>query len=137
MQPDTTALKIARDLAAMLSGNTPSEQLQNSEIQENGPVQTQQIFDASPSAITSESQVQVVPLHTPSGSAIKFFCVHPSHRYALNLVPISTGFQSQVFSHCCINLIRIGWLQKGRGGGGRLHPLINEIIFKYLTYRQN
>lgn len=125
MQPDTTALKLARDLAAMLSSDAQSEQLQNSEIQENGPVQTQAVLDASPSAITSESHVQVVPLHTPSGATIKFFCVHPSHRYALNLLPISTGFQGQVISDCCIDLIRIGWLQ----GVGRLHLLINLITF--------
>ncbi len=100
MQPDTTALKLATDLAAMLSGDAPSEhaQLQNNENQENGPAQTQPMADAPPTAVTSKSQVQVVPLYTPAGSAIKFFCVHPSHRYAMNLAAISTGFQGQVIS---------------------------------------
>ena len=97
MQPDTTALKIANDVAARLSGEAPDEQLQNNVSLENGPAQTQPaLTDASPSAVTSESQVQVVPLYTPAGAAIKFFCVHPSHHYALNLAAISTGFQGQV-----------------------------------------
>ncbi|KAL9968891.1 hypothetical protein ACROYT_G021035 [Oculina patagonica] len=97
MQPDTTALKLATDLEAKLSGEAPSEhaQLQNNENQENGPAQTQPTADALPSAITPKNQVEVVPLYTPAGSAIKFFCVHPSHRYAMNLVGISTGFQGQ------------------------------------------
>jgi len=102
MQPDTTALKLARDITAKLSGGAPGEQLQNNEGRENQTAQTQPGADTSLSTITSESQVQVVPLYTPAGAAIKFFCVHPSHRYALNLVPISTGFQGQVIPYCCI-----------------------------------
>ena len=102
MQPDTTTLKLARDITAKLSGEAPAEQLQNNESQENETAQTQPVMDASPSTITSESQVQVVPLYTPAGAAIKFFCVHPSHRYALNLVPISTGFQGQVIPNSFI-----------------------------------
>ncbi len=107
MQPDTTALKLATDLEAKLSGEAPSEhaQLQNNENQENGPAQTQPTADALPSAITPKNQVEVVPLYTPAGSAIKFFCVHPSHRYAMNLVGISTGFQGQVISDCYIDVI--------------------------------
>jgi len=95
MQPDTTALKLAKDITAKLSGEAPSEQLQNNEGQENETAQIQPMADTSPSDIRPESQVQVVPLYSPAGAAIKFFCVHPSHRYALNLVPISTGFQGQ------------------------------------------
>ena len=97
MQPDTTALKIANDVTAKLSGEASREQLQNDVTPENGPAQTEPaLTDASLSAVTSESQVQVVPLYTPRGAAIKFFCVHPSHHYALNLAAISTGFQGQV-----------------------------------------
>ena len=97
MQPGTTALKISNDVTARLSGEAPSEQLPNNVSLENGPAQTQPaLTDASPSAVTSASQVQVVPLYTPAGAAIKFFCVHPSHHYALNLAAISTGFQGQV-----------------------------------------
>ncbi|KAJ7385694.1 hypothetical protein OS493_013722 [Desmophyllum pertusum] len=100
MQPDTTPLKMARDIAAKLNGPSSnsqlsSEQPKNSENQENEAAQTQPMADTSPTVITSGSQIQVVPLYTPAGSAIKFFCVHPSHRYALSLVPISTGFQGQ------------------------------------------
>ena len=103
MQPDTTPLKMARDIVAKLNSHSsnsqrPNEQPKNSENQENGPVQTQPMADTSPSVMTSASQIQVVPLYTPAGSAIKFFCVHPSHHYALSLVPISTGFQGQVSS---------------------------------------
>ncbi|XP_078372526.1 mycocerosic acid synthase-like isoform X4 [Oculina patagonica] len=94
MQPDTTPLKLGKDITAKLSGQASSKQPQNTN-QEDGPAQAQPMADASLSAIISENQVQVVPLYTPVGSAIKFFCVHPSHRYALNLVPISTGFQGQ------------------------------------------
>ena len=102
MQPDTTALKLARDITAKLSGEASSEQLQNNKGEEIKTAQTQPLADTSPSAMAPESQVQVVPLYTPAGAAIKFFCVHPSHRYALNLVPISTGFQGQVIPYCCI-----------------------------------
>ena len=103
MQPDTTPLKMVRDIAAKLNGHSsnsqlPSEQPKNSENQENSPAQTQPMADTSPTVITSGNRIQVVPLYTPAGSAIKFFCVHPSHRYALSLVPISTGFQGQVSS---------------------------------------
>ncbi|KAL9968892.1 hypothetical protein ACROYT_G021036 [Oculina patagonica] len=94
MQPDTTPLKLGRDITAKLSGQASSEQIQNTENQ-GGLAETQPVEDASSPATTSGLQVQVVPLYTPAGSAIKFFCVHPSHRYALNLVPISTGFQGQ------------------------------------------
>ena len=97
MQPDTTPLKIANDVVARLSGGAAGDQLQNNVILENGPAQTQPaLTDAPLSAVTTENQVQVVPLYTPKGAAIKFFCVHPSHHYALNLAPISTGFQGQV-----------------------------------------
>ena len=96
MQPDTTAIKLARDITAMLSGQASRGQLENVENQDDRPAQIQPITDASQSAMTSDGQVQVIPLYNPAGSPIKFFCVHPSHRYALNLVPISTGFQGQV-----------------------------------------
>ena len=96
MQPDTTALKLERDITAKLIGQASSNQTQSTENQNDGLAQEQPMADTSSSPSTSESQVQVVPLHTPAGAAIKFFCVHPSHRYALNLMPISTGFQGQV-----------------------------------------
>lgn len=101
MQPDTTPLKMARDIAAKLGGQSsntqPSnERPENSEQQEDTPAQAQPATDTTPSGLTSGSQIQVVPLYTPAGAAIKFFCVHPSHRYAMSLVPISTGFQGQV-----------------------------------------
>ena len=102
MQPDTTALKLAKDITAKLSGEALTEQLQNNEGQENETAQIQPVADTSPSGIGPESQVQVVPLYSPAGAAVKFFCVHPSHRYALNLVPISTGFQGQVILYCII-----------------------------------
>ena len=101
MQPDTTPIKLERDIVAKLRrqhpGTLPSSgEPQNSEIQENGPAPSQAVTESSPPATKSESQIQVVPLHTPVGSAIKFFCVHPTHCYAITLVPISTGFQGQV-----------------------------------------
>jgi len=96
MQPDTTPLKMGRDITAKLIGQASSNQTQSTENQHDGPAQAHPRADASSSPSTPDSQVQVVPLHTPEGAAIKFFCVHPSHRYALNLVPISTGFQDQV-----------------------------------------
>ena len=39
---------------------------------------------------------QVVPLHKPDQATVNFFCIHPAGRYAMNLVPISTGFKNQV-----------------------------------------
>lgn len=94
MQPDTTTLKMANDIYDRLRGKSVSPQ--NSESQGNEPDQTQSTEDINASVVPSKNEVQVLPLYTPEGSAIKFFCVHPSHRYALNLVPISTGFQGQV-----------------------------------------
>ena len=94
MQPDTTTLKMARDISARLRGKASSPQ--NSQSQESAPGQTQSSEETNTSDMPSKNEVQVLPLYTPEGSAIKFFCVHPSHRYALNLVPISTGFQGQV-----------------------------------------
>lgn len=94
MQPDTTTLKMANDIYDRLRGKSVSPQ--NSESQGNEPDQTQSTEDINASVVSSKNEVQVLPLYTPEGSAIKFFCVHPSHRYALNLVPISTGFQGQV-----------------------------------------
>ena len=96
MQPDTTPLKLVRDIAAKLEAQASSNKTLSTENRNDGPAQKQPMADITSSPSTSDSQVQVVPLHTPSGAAIKFFCVHPSHRYALNLVPISTGFQGQV-----------------------------------------
>ena len=101
MQPDTTPLKMAKDITVKLgaerSHSKPSsEQPERSENREEGPAQTPPAADTSQSKITPANKIQVVPLYTPASSAIKFFCVHPSHRYAMSLVPISTGFQGQV-----------------------------------------
>jgi len=101
MQPDTTPLKLARDIAAKLSGKSsdsqqPDEQNRNSDTQETEPAQRQADPETSQTADSPGIQIQIIPLYTPEGSAIKFFCVHPSHRYAMSLVPISTGFQGQV-----------------------------------------
>ena len=101
MQPDTTVLKLARDIAARmnaksLDSQSSSEQPRNNDSQET--VTTATKASSSETATAPESQIQVLPLYTPEGSAIKFFCVHPSHRYAMSLVPISTGFQGQVSS---------------------------------------
>lgn len=97
MQPETTIVKLAKDIEAKLrSKNAVSQsstgQSDDSDSQETESVETQ----GSPSDDTPSSQIQVVPLYNPEGASIKFFCVHPSHRYALSLVPISSGFQGQV-----------------------------------------
>ena len=101
MQPDTTLLKLARDITTKMNERTqrtlPSnDQPQSDNRQEAEHAQAQENDDILPITDVSESQIQVVPLYSPEGSAIKFFCVHPSHRYAMSLVPIATGFQGQV-----------------------------------------
>ncbi|XP_022788744.1 uncharacterized protein LOC111328543 [Stylophora pistillata] len=98
MQPDTTPLKMAKDIIVKLAGQSDtleaaSQQPEPGETQESVSPQTQ--GDATDSGNVSRNQIQVVPLHTPAGAAVKFFCIHPSHRYALSLVPISSGFQGQ------------------------------------------
>ena len=103
MQPDTTPLKLGRDITAKMiersQGNPPTnDQPQNDNRQDAEHAQVQTTDDVSPITESSEIRIQVVPLYTPEGSAIKFFCVHPSHRYAMSLVPIATGFQGQVNS---------------------------------------
>ena len=102
MQPDTTVLKMVRDVNDKLSEritDSTSANERNSDGQETSsgeaePVSNDEIITGN----EPDSRIQVVPLYTPQGSAIKFFCVHPSHRYAMSLVPISTGFQGQVKS---------------------------------------
>ena len=101
MQPDTTPVKLARDIAAKLrrkrsDSQQPDEQPRNSDTQETEPAQRQADPETSQTADSPGTQIQITPLYTPEGSAIKFFCVHPSHRYAMSLVPMSTGFQGQV-----------------------------------------
>ena len=112
MQPDTTPLKMAQDITLKLgaerSNSQPSsEQPEKRENREDGSAQTQPTVDTSQSKITPVNQIQVVPLYTPASSAIKFFCVHPSHRYAMSLVPISTGFQRQVINTTEMKLKRM------------------------------
>ena len=106
MQPDTTPLKVARDVNAKVSGQAPSPEPRNEQSQDGdrsqddaqqSQLESEKIIPANPSC----SQAEVVPLYTPAGSVIKFFCVHPSHRYAMSLVPISTGFQGQVINCGC------------------------------------
>lgn len=94
MQPDTTPLKMAQDINDRLSGQRPDPQPANDRPQTGEPQET----NTRPTNGNSVamSQIQVIPLYNPEGSAIKFFCVHPSHRYALSLMPISSGFQGQV-----------------------------------------
>lgn len=99
MQPDTTSLKMAKDIIVKLGGQITkqepaSKQPEHSESQQSESLQTD--ANSSISGDVSRNQIQVVPLYTPTGAAVKFFCVHPSHRYALSLVPISSGFQGQV-----------------------------------------
>ena len=108
MQPDTTPLKLVRDLTAKMNERRqgtlpPDEQSQNDKRKKTEHVQAQATEDVSPITDVSESKIQVVPLYTPEGSAIKFFCVHPSHRYALSLMPIAAGFQGQVNLTCSID----------------------------------
>ena len=116
LQPDTTPLKLSRDIATKLSGQSldsqsSNEQPRNSDNQEIEHAQTQAASETIQQSNGPGSQIQVVPLYTPDGSAIKFFCVHPFHRYAMSLVPISTGFQGQVNTRtgdircCCISAI--------------------------------
>ena len=98
MQPDTTLAKLAKDIETKLTSQHAVSQSStgqtdgDSDSQESESDQTQ----VSSSDGTQGSKIQVVPLYSPKGAAIKFFCVHPSHRYALSLVPISTAFQEQV-----------------------------------------
>ena len=97
MQPDTTLAKLTKDIEVKLRLKQAGSQ--SSAVQTGGrdsqEAESDQTEASSPD-VTPENQIQVVPLHNPKGAAIKFFCVHPSHRYALSLVPISSGFQGQV-----------------------------------------
>lgn len=94
MQPDTTPLKMAKDINDRLNGKIADSQPGNDRPQTSERQETNTQPKKGNSAATS--RIQVIPLYNPEGSAIKFFCVHPSHRYALNLMPISSGFQGQV-----------------------------------------
>ena len=118
MQPDTTPLKMVKDIADKLNGQSPdfqsaNERPQSSDSRESDTAKAEPTTDVSPTTTVAESRIQVVPLYTPEDSAIKFFCVHPSHRYALSLVPISTGFQSQVSQQNCLTLRSLTSYQVG------------------------
>ena len=62
MQPDTTVSKLAREVNAKLLGKAASF---NSETQENGPTDTQSSEQSSPTTISAEPEVQVLPLYSP------------------------------------------------------------------------
>ena len=98
MQPDTTLAKLTKDIEAKLrlkQADSQSSTTVQTGVSDSQEAESDQTKASSPDG-TPENQIQVVPLHNPKGAVIKFFCVHPSHRYALSLMPISSGFQGQV-----------------------------------------
>ena len=111
MQPDVTIEKLVNDVALRLQEQTNTSKEKEDagstqpspEHQVSGdlPNQTDQIveLEANPNSDEiSRNVVQVIPLQTPPQALVKFFCIHPSHRYAMSLVPLSTGFQFQVLN---------------------------------------
>ena len=102
MQPDTTPLKLVQDLNTKLSKRQhgPAEtKMLSSDKQGAEPAPSKSSsteYQNLPTIPVTGQSCQVVPLYTPSGSTVKLFCVHPSHRFALSLAPMATGFQYQV-----------------------------------------
>jgi hypothetical protein len=106
MQHDTTPAKIVQDVLAKLqvqniSNPSPSTEgtsnvaENNTEIvNEETPESKNETYPKDESCPTAT--YQVMPLYTPEGASVMFFCVHPAGRYAMNLVPISSAFKSQV-----------------------------------------
>ena len=111
MQPDVTIEKLVNDVVLKLQEQTNTSKEKDNvdstqpraEHQVLGDLsnQTDQIVELEANPNTDEiprNVVQVIPLHTPPQALVKFFFIHPSHRYAMSLVPLSTGFQFQVFN---------------------------------------
>ena len=105
MQPDVTIEKLVNDVVLKLQeqANTSKEKEDaestqlSPEHQVSGDLsnQTNQFVELTANQNTDEmsgSVVQVIPLHTPPQALVKFFFIHPSHRYAMSLVPLSTGY---------------------------------------------
>ena len=102
MQPDTTPLKIAQDVNTKLSERQPGAAAtkmspnSNKNAQPAPPEISRSEYENPPTPPVTDQSCQVVPLYTPAGSVVKLFCVHPSHRFALSLAAMASGFQFQV-----------------------------------------
>ena len=123
MQPETTALKMVQDINTKLKERQHGPRMDDasSSIEVNSAStanisSSEEINSASPAP--SDKSCKVVSLYTPAGSAVKLFCVHPSHRFALSLAAFASGFKFQVsvkkvFSVCQfppVYLCLIFWL---------------------------
>ena len=110
MQPDTTPAKVVQDLISKLTRqnqDVSSETTQTPNADTHSQAQAIEArkdgeeTGANPEAYPKDTSCptatyQVVPLHKPDQATVNFFCIHPAGRYAMNLVPISTGFKNQV-----------------------------------------
>lgn len=101
MQLETTALKMVQDI------NTKLKERQHGPHMDDAPSSIE-VNSAPTASISSSEEInsappppsdkscKVVSLYTPAGSAVKLFCVHPSHRFALSLAAFASGFKFQV-----------------------------------------
>jgi len=107
MQPDTTPTKIVQDILAKLNSKQQSNPVNTNKSQESSNGNTQESENAHRQAAPVDREYpkdttcptatyQVMPLFAPDGASIMFFCIHPAGRYAMNLVPISAAFKTQV-----------------------------------------
>jgi len=54
----------------------------------------------------------LIPLYTPQGASVKLFCIHPSHRYGLALMPFSTGLSFQTM----VSMYGVGFIDPTKIG---------------------
>ncbi|XP_048589011.1 phenolphthiocerol/phthiocerol polyketide synthase subunit C-like [Nematostella vectensis] len=105
LQPEISAVKIVRDLQEMMSNPENQQEIQQQQHtafvktieQEDTTLMSPLSFnDSSNGANDSEKDtVKVVPIYAPEDAEVKFFCIHPSHRYVMSVAPFASGFRSQ------------------------------------------
>ena len=104
MQPDTTPAKIVQDTVASLSKQNkksfndvlPTSTTDTISQFEKGGIEEPHTESYPKDESCPTATYQIIPLYKPDQARVNFFCIHPAGRYAMNLVPISTGFANQV-----------------------------------------
>lgn len=106
MQHDTTSAKVVQDVLAKLqvksqSNPSPSNTESSNATQEITAAVSNEDEEATSETYPKDDSCptatyQIMPLYTSKEAKVMFFCIHPAGRYAMNLVPISAAFKTQV-----------------------------------------
>ncbi|XP_031568280.1 uncharacterized protein LOC116302983 isoform X2 [Actinia tenebrosa] len=135
MQHDTTPAKVVQDVLTKLqvqsqSNSSPSNKEGSNTTQENTDAVTHDDDETTSETYPKDESCptatyQVMPLFTPKGAKVMFFCIHPAGRYAMNLIPISAAFKTQNL----ISFFAIGYTDPTMTGDNRS---VNELARSYV-----